>query len=452
MTWTSIRFRAALAALWLAAVVAPQIHAQGSTVTLAALEQQALASRQTLAARQARLRGAAAEVERRRSAMRPSLELGGSLAFSPGGALERVAAADLDPAHDILVEGVRAFTDRNAFAPQARYGAVVSLTKSLYDFGRTSLAIEAARAEEAAATADHRAARRQVLEEVRGAYLTWLAASELAAISDQAVADALARLRRVQDLVREGLKPAADITPVASDEALARLDAARARADVESARIMLDAAVGGGLPLDARPDGSILRIDQATPLGGERRPEVSADAAAVALERQSEAARATASLHERQRAPVIATEAQLGLRAQNPLLGDGVSGAVPVFGVGLSVRIPLADGGSARAMATVARAQADELAARALELTQARQTARRQAEADGAAAELRRRIARELLALSDTRVRDAEERYELAGGRVEAIADATAMRRRASLESVLAEIAAARARFTLQDW
>jgi outer membrane protein len=345
------------------------------------------------------------------------------VSFSPGGTLERVAGLDLDPAHEVLVQGIRAIGDRNAFAAQGRYGATLDISKTLYDFGRTALAVEAARAEQAAASADDQATRRQVLDEVRAAYLAWLSATEVAAISDQAVADAAAHHKRVVDLVAEGVKPAADISPVASDEALARLEASRSRAEVENARIMLDAAIGGGLPADAEPDRRAMQIDLPPSGTTGENAESSADAAVHALERQRDAARATA----------------------------GMSGVFPMYRVGVSVSVTLWDGGSASANANVARAQAEELAARSRELSQARQAARRQAEADAAAAQERLRIARELLALSDRRAREAEDRYEQARGPIEAIAEASAMRRRANMEIVLGEIATARARYALQD-
>lgn len=424
-------------------------HAQTRTITLEALEQQALASRPTLAAQQARIRRAAAEVERRGSADNPTVALGSEATLSPGGTLERVAGTDLDPANEILVQGIRAIGDRHAFAAQGRYGATLDMSMNLYDFGRTALAVEAARAEQAAADADDRATRREILDDVRAAYLAWLGASEVALISEQAVTDAQARRTFVADLVAEGLKPAADISPVASEETLARLEASRARADVQRARIMLEAAVGAGLPPGAEPDRrALLAIPPSGNAPGTF--EQTADAAVDALEHQRDAARASASMYERQHAPVIGADAQVGIRAQNPIAGGGLSGAFPVYRVGVSVRVPLWDGGSARASANVARAQADEFAARSRELAEARLSERRQAEAQATAAEEQLRIARDLFALSDDRVREATERYAEAGGRVEAIAEAHAVRRRASTEIVLAEISAARARYTLE--
>lgn len=431
------------------AMTASLAHAQTQIVTLATLEQQALASRQTLAAQQARIRRAAAEVERRRSAVNPSVTLSSDLSLSPGGALEYAASADLDPAHQILVQGVRAFGDRYAFAAQARYGTTIDVSKVLYDFGRTALAVDAARAEQSAADADAAAARRQVLDDVRAAYLTWLAATELAAIDEHAVADAQARSRRVTGLVDEGVKPAADIPPVASDEAVARIEASRSRAEAENARIMLDAAVGGSLPKDAAPDPSVLQSEDAAPSTiGANAP--GGDAAVDALERQRDAARATASMYDRPHAPVVGADAQIGVRTENPIGGGGVSGAFPFYRVGVSINIPLWDGGSASASAGAARAEADELAARARELSEARETARARAQTDVDAAREQLVIARELLALSDRRVREAQERYEQAGERIEGVAEAMAMRRRANTEIVLAEVAVARARYSLQ--
>jgi outer membrane protein len=195
----------------------------------------------------------------------------------------------------------------------------------------------------------------------------------------------------------------------------------------------------------------LLQIDLPSPTTVGGKSESSADAAVHALELQRDAARATASMYDRLRSPVISAEAQLGVRAQNPIVGGGSSALFPVYRIGLSVSVPLSDGGSASANANVARAQAEEFAARSRELAQARQTARSQAQADTAAAQERLRIARELLALSERRVGEAEDRYEQAGGRIEAIAEANAMRRRANTEIVLAEIATARARYALQD-
>lgn len=435
----------------LVVVMTPPAYAQPVIVTLESLERQTLASRQSLSAQQARLRRAAAEVERRRSANNPSITLRSDVSVSPGATLERVVGIDLDPANAVLVQGARAIGDRYAFAAQGRYGAGLDISMNLYDFGRTALAIEAARAEEAAASADDQATRRQLLDDVRAAYLSWLAATELATISDQAVADAQERHNHVIDLVAEGVKPAADISPVASDESLARLEAARARSNVENARIMLDAAIGGGLPADAEPDRRALQVALPPLSTSSDAPEHAADAAVLALERHRDAARATASLYERVHAPVVSADAQVGVRAQNPIAGGGLSGLFPTYRVGVSVSVALSDGGSANATANVARAEAEELAARSRELAQARRTVRSQAQADAAAAQERLRIARELLALSDRRGREAEERYEQAGGRVEAIAEAKAVRRRANMEIVLAEIAAARARYALQD-
>jgi outer membrane protein TolC len=273
----------------------------------------------------------------------------------------------------------------------------------------------------------------------------------MAAISEQAVADVQARHQHVVDLVGEGVKPAADLSPVASDEALARLEAARARANAEDARIMLEAAIGGDLPAGAEPDRRALQIERPLTSSAVGKPESGANAAARALEQQGDAARAMASMYDHLHAPVIGGDAQVGVRAQNPIIGGGLSGVFPMYRVGVSVSIPLWDGGSASANANIARAQAAELEARAREVSRARLTARGRAQADAVAAEERLRIARDLLALSDTQVREAQERYELAGGRVEAVAEAHAMRRRANMEIVLAEIATARARYVLLD-
>jgi cobalt-zinc-cadmium efflux system outer membrane protein len=108
--------------------------------------------------------------------------------------------------------------------------------------------------------------------------------------------------------------------------------------------------------------------------------------------------------------------------------------------VGLTFAVPLLDGGRQDAQASQLRATAAELDARAREVQAARDAEDARAEADRASAEGRLAIAEELVEACETRLRQAEERYDLGAGSIEPIAEARTVLLRARSEVVLARV------------
>src|SRR5690606_30414362 len=118
-----------------------------------------------------KLRRARAEEELARAARRPSVVARADGTLAPGGQLVTLYDQENSP---FLVSGSRPFGDSDAFVPQARYSAGVGAGMTLYDFGRTARALEAARAKINAEQAGAEQVRHQLVLDVREAYARWL--------------------------------------------------------------------------------------------------------------------------------------------------------------------------------------------------------------------------------------------------------------------------------------
>ncbi|HET6337025.1 MAG TPA: TolC family protein, partial [Polyangiales bacterium] len=130
--------------------------ARADVVKLADLEARALSQRPEVAASAARVRGAAAEIDAVESTYYPQISGSVDATLAPGRKLIKL------PGSDYLVSGSTALGGENSFQPHPRYGASVAARGTLYDFGRTRSALDAARAKERASQADA-SARAQML-------------------------------------------------------------------------------------------------------------------------------------------------------------------------------------------------------------------------------------------------------------------------------------------------
>jgi outer membrane protein TolC len=406
--------------------------ARAEVVTLAALERVALQERSLLAADAARARAARADVDRAKSSYHPSFELQAQSSLSPGRKLITVEDVEGD---SYLVQGARGLDDSGAFEPQLRNDLSLEVRANLYDFGRTSSAVAATRAREAAAEADADRTRDVIVRAVRTAYLGWLAASELQQLAAQSAAEAKARQMRVEALIAEGARPAADSSPARADALLVELELERAFGDLRSARLLLEQAVGKPLAETAEPDHTMLDFAM-------NAPETTRSASLRVLERQHEAAHKQARAHDKSDAPVLAGSATGGLRVQGET-------PFPAYGVGLSFTLPLWDGGASSASARAARARADELSALIREREESERNERQRAQLEAQNAQARLEAAQALLEVCSQRLQEAEQSYELGAGGIEALGQARSMLRRATTEVVLAKLARARARLGL---
>jgi outer membrane protein TolC len=115
----------------------------------------------------------------------------------------------------------------------------------------------------------------------------------------------------------------------------------------------------------------------------------------------------------------------------------------PSYGVGVSFKMPLWDGGSASADARVERAKAEELAANIAAHTQEREKQAERARLDAENATRRLQAASALLEVCRTRLTEAQEAYDLGAGGLELVGRARAMLRRAETEVLMARVARA---------
>jgi outer membrane protein TolC len=426
--------RATSRPFWIASlccVLWPAVPAAAEVVTLKALEQLALQNRPALAAGSARTRAAHAEIERVEGAYYPALSLEAQSSLSPGRELVEVD-------EDVVVQGARTIGNSEAFAPRLRNELDLELRSNLYDFGRTSAAIDAGRAQHASAQAEEEAARTAIVLAVRAAYLGWLGQSELLAIAEQTAADAERSSLRVHALIAEGARPQAELSVARADEMLAKLELERARGAQRAARLALEHAVGGKLAKNAEPDRALLEASAAAPAAG------GDDAALRALALKQRAARADARRIDRADAPVLGGVLAAGVRQQ----GEDV---FPNYAVGLSFSLPLLDGGISAAAAAAARARADALAADLEAERTRRRDARERAALDRENARSQLATATALLEVATQRAHEVEQGYELGALGIEPVAQARALLRRAQTEMLHAKLAYAEAELRLSS-
>jgi outer membrane protein TolC len=415
--------RAVHAAAALVCVLACAGTTRADVVRLQDLEAHALRTRPSLAANDARILQAKARIDQARSAYAPIITLAGDASIAPGHQLVSVDS----PTGPVLVAGSLPLGDTGAFSPLPRYGVMFDVRGNLYDFGRTGAAVDAAHAQRRAVQADSIKAARDVVRDVRLAYVRWAAADALCSIARESALAASERSDDTAASIEEGARPSADRIGAQSEAGFARLELERANATLETARLDVALVCVTDLPPDAQPDPTVL----ATGVGGQERAE-SRDPSLTALEEQRSAARASARMHDHAFAPVLGAQAQAGVQ------GTG-SSVFPVYRLGLNLSVPLWDGGADAAARAQAEAQAAELAARTVEYSQQRDHARARSQAAQAQAQRRIALATELVELTRTRLTQLEEGYPLGAASLKDLADARAALQRAKTELVLAQ-------------
>jgi outer membrane protein TolC len=230
--------------------------ARADVVKLADLEARALSQRPEVAASAARVNGAAAEIDAAKSTYYPqvSATLDGTLA--PGRALIPYEAGG----KDYLIAGSQTLSESGALRPQPRYGANVAARGTLYDFGRTRSALDAARAKQRASEADASARAQVLVLEIRAAYLRWAVAQELWGLTKQAEAESKARADRVAGLIAEGAAPPSAATSASAQANAAASESERAELELETARLELGYLSTRDLGPDALPEPSLLAV------------------------------------------------------------------------------------------------------------------------------------------------------------------------------------------------
>ena len=205
--------------------------------------------------------------------------------------------------------------------------ANVTARVPIYDFGRTSNAVDASTRGSRASREDLRTARVQAMSAVASAYLTVLSDQEAINAARATVAQREAHLRIAEGLVTAGARPPIERTRAEVDLDVGRLDLTSAEARERNDRATLAAALGidplREVTLAAVEDESLSADDdpaRASAAAVEHRPEF---AAARARLQQAEA---QASQSRAGRLPVLAAQASAGVNYTERLQGQGAFG------------------------------------------------------------------------------------------------------------------------------
>jgi outer membrane protein len=426
-------------ALWLALLsVGVTSSAAAEVVPLAELEKRALERHVSLLAAEARERAAQAGVREARSSYMPHLGMQIDANAQPGRNYYKVRPeGKTSPDDDIFVQGANAFgkgvpdeVKRRAVTPVFRTTALLQLTSTLYDFGRTAAGVAVSRARLEATRAENEVTRAEVVAVVRGAYLTWLSAVELHRIAADATADGQKRSERVSALITEGARPRGDFAPVEADRLLSQLELERAVADLEQARMALEYAVGEPLSERAEPDLKLLEAQFKTE---GTRP----DPTLRMLVFQRSVLEATARLQRKAGMPAFTAGVGGGFGIQaNPELRF-----IPSYQAGVGLSIPIWDGGGSNAGADATDARVDELRLRLEDAQAERNQEHAKAALEAAHALNRQATAQQLIDICKARVTDTETGYEMGAMQFDQVQQARSMLRRAETELVMAKVA-----------
>jgi outer membrane protein TolC len=414
--------------------------AAAEVVPLADLEKRALERHVAVLASEARERAASAGVREAISNYYPHIGVQVDANAQPGRRIFQVRAED--PDESILVQGANAIDldargeaakeqRRNIRRPVFRTTALMQLTSTLYDFGRTASGVAVSRARLEATRAENDVNRAEVVAVVRGAYLTWLSATELHRIAAEASVDGAQRSERVSALITEGARPRGDFAPVEADRLLSQLELERAIADMEEARMALEFAVGEPLSQQAEPDVKLLDLEAAAPTS---KP----DPHLRLLVFQRAVYEATARMQRKAGLPAFTAGIGGGFGVQPDPEGVRI---LPSYQVGVGLSVPIWDGGGSSASAAATDARADELRLRAEDAEAERNQEHAKASLAAEHALKRQATAQQLIEVCKSRVTDTETGYAMGAMQFDQVQQARSMLRRAETELVMAKVA-----------
>jgi outer membrane protein TolC len=442
--------------LLLCCLAAPAAGAQ--VLTLDEIEGKAQRERSELVERQAAIEKAQAEVglAQAKSGATLGARVEGSL--SPGGKLVEIPVDLNDPINGdkYLVQGSRALGQHDALLPTPRYGAILSGKVTLLDFGRSALGVKAAQSALGAERGALLQAKVELVRAARGAYLAWLEAYQNWQLARRDAEVTRQRTANVKELISQGARPATDATLSSYDEQVAGLRESRAARAASMALQALAASVQSELPPGSSPELAVLEAPPEAPKAPapaaanpgkpgsapEAAAHGTADAQLGALKLQREAALSAARAADRGAAPVLDVGADVGVQ--------GVQDHVfPVYKAGVTLSMPLWDGGLGKAQAAVHRAEARGVEAR-MQATERRIRAEQDAARErlqAAAEDLR--LSNELLATAELMLSQAEEHYRAGSDTLERVLNAQRSLVQARREVLAAQLETARARLEL---
>jgi outer membrane protein len=292
----------------------------------------------------------------------------------------------------------------NSFDVHNSFNVGLSVNQLIYDFGRTWGQWDAAKATSAAQGFNEKTTQAQVRLSVRAAFFSARANKALLTVARETLDNQERHLKQIQGYVEVGTRPGIDLAQALTDRANARVQVVTSENGYETAKALLNQAMGveGTTDYDVA-DSPLAPVDQE-------------EAATDALMTEALAARPEFGALENQ---VRAQEATQGAirGAYFPILGvsaaaseGGTDGLAPNWNAGLTLSWPLYQGG-------LTGAQEREAAANLAGLKSQVDLARQQVRLDIEQARLAVRAAKASMEANVEAVVNAKERLRLAEGR-----------------------------------
>ena len=298
------------------------------------------------------------------------------------------------------------------------YATSLSLNQMLYDFGKTGNSLEAVRLGSRSTERDSERIVQEVILNVKQAYYGLLAARKLVAVSQKTMEQSESHQRQAEAFYHAGSKPKFDVTRTEVEVNSARLGMINANNSVRIRTIALYNAMGidpgGSLEIDdvlAAPS-VIPSFEQAMEEAVRNRPEM------IKADEDIAAARARVKSEESGYYPTLSANGaytwahgtqQMGSFNGIPLKGDIQNS----WNAGISLSIPLFEGGLTKGKVGEARANMRALEAQGQTLRQSILMELSQAYADIDSATAR-------ISVMELSIKKARENLELAQGRYEA--------------------------------
>lgn len=423
--------RAPFPALLILAVAAPALAAEAPrTLTLDEALETAREHQPQIRQAQASTGAAEARVDEARASLLPQVSGSASYQRSTANSVTRVGS---------FVNPSRGSSWTTY--PYTSFG--LSASELLYDFGATSSRLGAAKASAVGQRDSERGTLQQVLYAVRTAYFQSRAAKGLVTVAKDTLANQEKHLSQTEGFVDVGTQPEIALAQARTDRANAQVQLINAENGYETAKAVLNQAMGLDTPADYDvADETLPPVDNE---GG-----TTDELFAEALHARPEVAAADAVVHaDEMTARAIARTywPTLDVTSSFTDSGEHLDSLGWNWGAVLNLTVPIFQGGATRAQVreaqwnlTGAKAQADAIRQQVrLEVEQARLAVRAAKSALGAAGEA--------LINAQEQLRLAEGRYETGVGNVIELGDAQVALTAAGQQKVQADynLAAARA-------
>ena len=293
------------------------------------------------------------------------------------------------------------------------YTTSLSVNQMLYDFGRSGNTLDAARLGSRSAERDADRVVSEVILNVKQSYYALLAARKLMVVAQKTLEQAESHLRQAEAFFRVGSKPRFDVTRAEVEVNDARLGIINANNSVRLRTIGLHNAMGvdPGNEIEIEDVLSapvvIPPIEQALEESVKGRPEV------LKIEADIETARATAKAEESDYLPSLSVTGAYNWAHGTAEMGMFKGDIQNSWNAGITLTLPLFEGGITKGKVSEARANLRALEAQRDTLKQSILMELHQAYADIESATAR-------IAVMESSLKNARDNLELAQGRYEA--------------------------------